>query len=71
MMLGPRRPVRSAGKSSLGTIVVVIAVIAGVLGWALYDSSRPISVRHVPTETITVPPPGSQPITAPPTSPQG
>jgi len=41
---------------SLVTIVVVVAVIGGVLGWAIYDSQEQVPVRQVPTETITVPP---------------
>lgn len=53
-MLRPRRYTRDG--SSLVTIVVVVAVIAGVLGWAIYDGQEPVSVRQVPTETITVPP---------------
>ncbi|MGE0767244.1 MAG: hypothetical protein AB7L90_12330 [Hyphomicrobiaceae bacterium] len=47
--------------SSLGTIVLVFVVIAGVLGWAIYDGQGDIAVRKVPTETISVPAPASSP----------
>lgn len=57
-MFRPRR--RTNDGSSLVTIVVVVVVIAGTLGWAIYESQyesqEPVSVREVPTETITVPP---------------
>jgi hypothetical protein len=42
------------------TIAVVVLVIAGVLGWAVYDSQNRITVRQVPTEQIAVPAPAPQ-----------
>jgi hypothetical protein len=46
---------RKSEGSSVVTIAVVVLVIAGVLGWALYDSQNQITVRQVPTENIAVP----------------
>jgi len=54
----PRNNARREGNGgSVVTIAVVVLVIAGVLGWAVYDSQNQITVRQVPTEQIAVPTP--------------
>jgi len=55
-----RNNVRREGNgSTVVTIAVVVLVIAGVLGWAVYDSQNQITVRQVPTEPIAVPAPST------------
>jgi len=59
-MLAPKIAARGRASASSGsnfmTIILVVGVLVGVLGWAIYDSQVRVRVRHVPTETIIVPP---------------
>ena len=57
-MFRPRQQTNDSG--TVVTIVMVVLVVGGVLGWAIYESQEPVPVRQVPTETINVPPSGTK-----------